>query len=106
MDDTMLKEIRKTEEKAKNIIEDAKKKSEIVARNASEEARKKESMEIETYGREMEKKILKESKTIKKESVAIIDKGSANASRLTQRAESNSAEALSFLMKKFKETLE
>jgi len=101
----MIKEIRKAEEKAKNIIEDSKKKSEVIARNASEEARKKEIVELESYTKEMEKKFLKESESISKDRDEIINKGHANASRIAKRAESNSNEAISFLIKKFKETL-
>ena len=105
MDDGMLKEIRKSEEKAKNIIEDAKKKSKVIGINASEEARKKEIAELESYSKEMEKKILKESESIKKDGDEIISKGKANSIKISKRAESNSGEVISFLMKKFKETL-
>ena len=105
MDDTVIKEIRKSEEKAKNIIEDSKKKSGIVGINASEEARKKEITELESYNKEMEKKFQKESESIKKDGDEIISKGKANSIKITKRAESNSGEAISFLMKKFKETL-
>ena len=105
MDDTVIKEIRKSEEKAKNIIEDAKKKSETIARNASEEVKKREFAELDSCTKEMEKKFLKESESIKKDGDEIISKGSLNASKITKRAESHSGEAISFLMKKFKETL-
>jgi vacuolar-type H+-ATPase subunit H len=106
MDEGMLKEIKKAEEKARNVIEDAKKKSSAAAKNAMEEARRMEESEIESHSREMEKKFLKESESIKKEADAIVDKGRSNASRIMKRAESNYDEAISFLARKFKEFLE
>ena len=105
MDDAVIKEIRKSEQKAKNIIEDSKKKSEVIGINASEEAKRKEIAELESYSREMGKKLLRESESIKKDGDEIVSKGGSNASKIVKRAESNKEEAISFLMKKFKETL-
>lgn len=103
--DEMLKEIKNAEEKANAIILEAGKRKDAAIKKAAEDARNLEALETEKYGEETEKKIMKEEEAIKKEGAAIMEEGRKNASKLMKRAESNMGSALSFVLKKFKETV-
>ena len=103
--DELLKEIKNVEEKANAIILEAEKRKDAAIKKAVEDARNLETMETEKYGEETEKKIMKEEEAIKKEGAAIIEEGRKNASKLMKKAESNMDSALSFVLKKFKETV-
>jgi len=104
--DTVLREIREAEKKAKDILENAKKKNDVILQNARGEAKRLESRELEKYTKETEKGITKEKEKIEKEGKSIVEQGKGRAARLLKRSETNSNDTSTFLLKKFKNMLE